>query len=89
MDNAGIKVHCDDCGWEDTVSALRHLRAWYHAACPECGQGELIDAVEVRVSEELIAMEAIGWVTTDLGSMPEGVRAHLDTARKDILRIVE
>jgi hypothetical protein len=57
-----LTVHCDDCEWEETMSRLRHLRAWYRVACPECGCGELIDATEVRVVEELIALEGEGLI---------------------------
>jgi hypothetical protein len=79
-------VRCDDCGWEDTVSSIRHLRAWYRAACPACGCGELIDTTEVRMIEELIAMERLGWVWLD-GTQPErpGIRAVVNSAADPII----
>ncbi len=83
-----IAVRCDDCAWNDTVSSLRHLRAWYRVACPSCGCGEVIDERERLVLEEVIALEAEGLVTLcgatdDPG--PGKVRMNLNTAREPML----
>jgi len=83
-----ITVRCDDCAWSDTVASLRHLRAWFRAACPACGCGEVIDASECRVVEELIALESEGMVAvlSPGEAVPEGqVRAVLNTARDPII----
>lgn len=85
----GILVHCDACGWEDRVSTIRHLRAWYRAACPECGQGELIDATEVRLAEEMMALETRGLVRVHDGSplRPNEVVAHINTAAEHLFSV--
>lgn len=83
-----IWVRCDDCPWTDTVSTARHLRAWFHVACPSCGRGEVIDASERRVVEEILAMEAEGLVeVVDVTApIPSGkVLATLNTARDPML----
>lgn len=83
-----ITVRCDDCQWSDTVSSLRHLRAWYRAPCPSCGCGEVIDATEVLVVEGLIALERQGLVEViqPAGAVPAGgVRCIINTAREPML----
>lgn len=74
-------VRCDEdgCGWVDAVSALRHLRAWYHAACPRCGRGEVIDADERVLIEELLKMEDIGWINPAHGG---GTPAKIDSRKR-------
>lgn len=82
-------VKCDECGWTDEVATIRHLRAWFRAACPICGNGEIIDATECRVVEELIALEREGLVQLDDGSPLTGtqVRAVVNTAREPIFQL--
>jgi predicted RNA-binding Zn-ribbon protein involved in translation (DUF1610 family) len=69
-------VRCDHCGWSDTLAALKHFRAWYRAPCPECAQGEIIDAQEVRLVNELILMESWGWINPTHGG---GIPATIDS----------
>ena len=83
-----VIVRCDDCAWSDTVSDVRHLRAWYRAACPACGRGEIIDESERRVVEEIIAMvdEGLVEICEPTGPIPAGkVRAILNTALDPML----
>jgi hypothetical protein len=54
-------VRCDHCDWQDTVKVLRHFRAWYGVACPECERdaGDVVARLSDRLGNDFLDLVPI------------------------------